>query len=183
MAFLLSFGTEVRDELRRNWGWILAAGIVMVLAGVLALGNLFLATVASVYYVGLLMILGGAAQIVQVFRATGWSRLYWLIGGLIYIAAGFVTFSNPVFASSVLTLLLGAVLIVGGVVRIIMGWRVDPDLGKWWIVLAGVVTTLAGLVILIGWPVNSLFVLGAILAIDLLLQGWAAIFLAFAARK
>ncbi|ARO13363.1 hypothetical protein BVG79_00001 [Ketogulonicigenium robustum] len=183
MAFLTTIGSEIRSELRRNWGWILAAGIVMLLAGILAFGNVLMATVASVYYVGVLMVIGGIAQLVQVFYATGWGRLYWLLGGVLYTLAGILTFFNPLLAASILTLFLGAALVAGGVLRIVLAWRVDPDLGKWWLVAAGVITLLAGLVILFGWPVNSLYILGLLLAIDLMFQGWAAIFLAFAARK
>ncbi|HLP67148.1 MAG TPA: HdeD family acid-resistance protein, partial [Rhizobium sp.] len=37
-------------------------------------------------------------------------------------------------------------------------------------------------VIAMGWPVNSLWVLGLFLAIDLLMQGWSMIALALAIR-
>ena len=51
-----------------------------------------------------------------------------------------------------------------------------------WIVAAGIVTILAGLVIATGWPVNSLWVIGLFLGIDLLFQGWSYIAIGLALR-
>ena len=78
---------------------------------------------------------------------------------------------NPILASSVLTLLLAAALLVAGVIRIWVGLRGRPKPNWGWIVAAGVVTALAGLIIALGWPVNSLFILGIFLAFDLIFQG------------
>ncbi len=39
------------------------------------------------------------------------------------------------------------------------------------VILAGIVTSLVGLVVLIGWPANSFVVLGVLLGLDLLFWG------------
>lgn len=172
-----------RDDLRAGWGWFIALGVVLLVLGGIAFANILLATVVSVYYVGILMLLGGIAQIVQAFRAEGWARLPWLVGGLIYGVAGVATFVNPLLASAVLTLVLAFSLIVAGILRIVFGVQIRPQSGWGWVVAAGVVTLLAGLVIVAGWPVNSLFILGLILAIDLIFQGWAVLALGLALRR
>ena len=48
--------------------------------------------------------------------------------------------------------------------------------------VAGVLTVLAGIVIAVGWPVNSVWVLGMFLAIDLMFQGWSYIAFGLALR-
>lgn len=56
-----------------------------------------------------------------------------------------------------------------------VGFRLSP-LGGWgWIVIGGLVTLIAGLVIAAGWPVDSLWILGLFLAVDLVMQGLALI--------
>jgi uncharacterized membrane protein HdeD (DUF308 family) len=159
-------------EVRQKWGWFVALGILMLIAGVIAALNLFLATVVSVFYVGAMMLVGGVFQIVHAFSVKGWGRLaWWLLSGLVYAAAGIIAFANPLLASSVLTLLLAAALLAAGVMRIWVGFE-SRDHKNWgWIVAAGIVTALAGVVIALGWPVNSLFILGIFLAIDLIFQG------------
>lgn len=172
------------SHLRSNWGWFVALGILMIAAGVIATLNLFLATVVSVFYVGTLMLISGGFQIVQAFRVSGWGRFaWWLFSGLLYALAGVFTFMNPVLASSVLTLLLAAALIAAGVIRIWIGFEHRSEANWGWIVAAGVVTALAGVVIAIGWPVNSLFILGIFLAIDLLFQGFTVLMLGFALKR
>lgn len=167
-------GLGAISELRDKWGWFVALGVLMLVAGVIAMLNLFLATVVSVFYVGALMLVSGIFQIVHAFSVKNWGRLaWWLLSGLAYAAAGIIAFANPLLASSVLTLLLAAALLGAGVMRVWVGME-NRERANWgWIVAAGVVTALAGLIIAIGWPVNSLFVLGAFLAIDLIFQGAA----------
>ncbi len=88
-----------------------------------------------------------------------------------------MAFINPVLAAGVLTFLLAAALLGSGAFRIWLGFKSKPSAGWGWIVAGGVVTLLLGLIIAIKWPVNSLFVLGLFLAIDLIFQGWS--FIAF----
>lgn len=171
-------------ELRAKWGWFVGLGILMLIAGAIAMGNLVLATVVSVYYVGALMLVGGIFQIVHSFGVKDWSRfLWWLLSGLLYAAAGVVAFENPILASSVLTLLLAATLFGAGILRVWVGLqhRSEPHWG--WVVAAGAITALTGLILAIGWPVNSLFILGLILAFDLIFQGASLLMLGFALKR
>ena len=106
------------------------------------------------------------------FGVKSWGRfVWWLISGILDAAAGVIAFMNPLLASSVLTLLLAAALLAAGVIRIWVGFEHRSEANWGWIVAAGVVTALAGLIIALGWPVNSLFVLGIFLAFDLIFQG------------
>ncbi|MBC2886242.1 HdeD family acid-resistance protein [Ochrobactrum sp. CM-21-5] len=165
-------------ELSSKWGWFVALGIAMLILGAIAFGNLVLATVVSVYYVGLMMLIAGVIEIIHAFGVKTWgSFFFWLLSGLLYAAAGIVAFVNPVLAAGVLTFLLAATLLGSGAFRIWLGFKSKPSKGWGWIVAAGVVTMLAGLVIAMQWPVNSLFILGLFLAIDLIFQGWS--FIAF----
>ena len=126
----------------------------------------------SVLYVGALMLVGGIFEIIHAFGVKTWGRFVWWLGsGILYAAAGIVAFMNPILASSVLTLLLAATLLAAGVIRIWVGFESRPKANWGWIVAGGVVTALAGLIIALGWPVNSLFILGIFLAFDLIFQG------------
>jgi uncharacterized membrane protein HdeD (DUF308 family) len=101
--------------------------------------------------------------------------LFWVLSGLLYLLAGIFAFVNPILASAALTLFLAVALLVAGIFRIWVGRRMKPLKGWGWIVAGGVITALAGFVVALGWPVNSLWVLGLFLAVDLLVQGWTLI--------
>jgi uncharacterized membrane protein HdeD (DUF308 family) len=171
--------------LRAKWGWILALGIVYVIAGFVALGSVVMATVASVLIVGVMMIVAGIAEIINAFQCKGWGRfLIWVLLGALYIVAGFVTFENPLFAAAILTLLLGASLVASGIVRIILAFSMKREQPWIWVLLSSIVTLPLGLLILVHWPISGVYVLGIFLRIDLAMAGasWIGISLALHRR-
>ena len=160
------------EPLRAKSGWIVALGIVYVIAGFIALGSVVFATVATVFVVGVMMLIAGVAEVINAFQMQGWGKfLLWLLLGVLYIIAGFVTFENPLMAAAVLTLILGIALVVSGIMRIVLGFSVKNGIPWMWMVLSGVITLLLGIVILAHWPVSSLYILGMFLGIDLIFAG------------
>lgn len=181
----MTFGLDAPSVLtvRDKWGWFLALGILLLIFGFLALANLFVATVASVFYIGMMMLVGGIAYLVHAFQVKGWDHiLFWAASGILYTIAGLLAFWNPALTAVIVTFFMAVALIVAGVFRTWVGFRLRPMRGSGWVIFGGVITALAGLVIALGWPVNSLWILGLFLAIDLTMQGWALIAVALAAK-
>ena len=157
---------------------------MLVLIALVALSNLLLATVVSVLFVGVTMLLAGAAHIVFAFQMKRWGQTVGLlVVGVLYVAAGVMTFWNPVLASTFLTLLMALSMLVAGIVRTAAGLAIRPASGWLWLAAAGAATVLVALVILAGWPVNSLWIIGALLAIDVMVTGCALSALALALRR
>jgi uncharacterized membrane protein HdeD (DUF308 family) len=164
--------------LRAKWGWILALGIVYLITGIIALGSVVMATAASVFVVGIMMVIAGVAEVINAFQIKTWgSFLLWILLGALYIIAGFVTFQNPLLAAVILTLILGVTLVASGIMRIILAFNMREGSAWVWVVISGLVTLLLGGVILAHWPVSSLYVLGIFLGVDLVIAGvsWIAI--------
>jgi uncharacterized membrane protein HdeD (DUF308 family) len=164
--------------LRAKSGWIVALGVVYLIAGFIALGSVAMATVASVFFVGIMMILAGVVEIVNAFQVKSWGKfVLWLLLGVLYVVAGFAAFENPLFAAAILTLVLGFALIVSGIMRIVLAFGMKEGMPWMWIVLSGVITVLLGGIILAHWPVSSVYVLGLFLGIDLVFAGvgWIAL--------
>ena len=165
------------EPLRAKWGWIVALGVVYVVAGCVALGSVFMATVATVVVVGIMMLVAGAAEVINAFQIKSWGKfLLWLLLGVLYIIAGLATFENPLLAAALLTLVLGLALVVSGFMRMSLAFGMMGGTPWIWVALSGVVTLLLGLIILSHWPISSLYILGLFLGIDLVLAGagWIA---------
>jgi Short repeat of unknown function (DUF308) len=113
------FGTnQSLAPLHAKWGWIVTLGVVYLVAGIIALGSVFAATVASVFVVVIMMLIAGVAEVVNAFQVKSWGRFFfWLIFGILYIVAGFVAFENPLLTAVWLTLFLGAALVASGILR------------------------------------------------------------------
>lgn len=160
--------------LRAGWGWFVALGVAFIMLGLIASSHLLLATIVTVYYLGALMVLAGVLQVVQSFQLKQWGGfLLWLASGILYAAAGIMAFLNPALASSALTLLLALFTAASGIARTWLGAGAMSEPGWGWVVASGVLSTIVGLILLLGWPVNSSWVLGLVLAVDLVFQGCA----------
>ena len=179
----LAAATEL-EPLRAKSGWIIALGIVYVIAGAVALGSVVLATVSTVLVVGIMMLIGGAAEVVSAFQVKTWGKfLLWLSLGILYVIAGFVTFENPLLAAAFLTLLLGLSLSVSGIMRILLGFSMRQGAPWPWVFLSGAITLLLGAVILAHWPISSLYILGLLLGIDLIFAGMSWIGVGLGLRR
>src|SRR6476661_11045464 len=72
--------------LRAKSGWIIALGVVYLIAGFIALGSVAMATVASVLIVGVMMIIAGVAEVISAFQIKSWGKfLLWVLLGLLYL--------------------------------------------------------------------------------------------------
>jgi uncharacterized membrane protein HdeD (DUF308 family) len=166
------------QSLRAKWGWIVALGVVYVIVGLVALGSVVTATVASVLVVGIMMMVAGIAEVISAFQVRTWGKFtLWLLLGGLYIVAGIATFQNPLLAAVLLTFLLGVALVVSGGMRLILSFGMK-ETGPWiWVAISGAITLMLGLVILARWPVSSVYVLGIFLGIDLVIAGasWISI--------
>lgn len=180
MALSSVFGT-----LKKNWGWLLALGIVSIVLGTIGLYMTFALTLATVLIFGALILAGGLLQLFHSFSCKGWkSRLWHVLIALLYVVAGFMIIQDPALTSGILTLMLAGVLIAVGVIRITMSIQLRKSVAGWyWALLSGIVSILLGGMIVLHWPVSGLWFIGLFVAIELILNGWSYVFFALAARK
>lgn len=170
--------------LRDKWGWIVAFGVVALIAGVIALGSAAMATESAVIIIGVMMLIAGAAEIIAAFSVKTWGKfLLWMLLGALYIFAGVVCIQNPFAAATILTLMLGIALIVSGLIRIFLATQMKHGTPWGWVVFSGILTFLLGLIIVAKWPVSSFFVLGIFLGIDLIFIGTSWITMGLALKR
>lgn len=182
-----NLSTGVRQELHRNWGWLLTLGIIFVVLGVIGvigLGMVVGLTLASVLLIGILLIVGGVIQVVDSFKCRGWKAFIWhLLIGLFYVFAGGLMIYDPVLASVVITAMIAWLLIIIGIARCIMAFTIKASNGWYWLLLAGMAALVLGILILVQWPMSGFWVIGLFIAIEMMINGWSYIFLALAMRK
>jgi len=171
------------DQLHKRWNWIVGLGIVLVVLGTIAIGSSVLFTLASMVFVGWLLIIGGALQAANAFSSKqGTSISIDLLSGLLYCIAGFLIVVHPAATAMALTLMIAILLIFGGVFRIAVAMTVRSD-NRFWLVLHGVINLLLGTCVLQEWPVSGLWVIGLFIGIDMLFNGWSLIMLGLAAKN
>jgi uncharacterized membrane protein HdeD (DUF308 family) len=171
------------EVLSRNWGWLLALGILMVILGMLAIGAPVVATIAVQFALGWILVVGGIAEGIHAFMAQGWRGfLLELLSAILYLAVGILLLVNPVGGALALTVVLAIFLIVEGVFKIIMAMRVRDHRGWGWLLASGILSLVLGVLIWSEWPASGLWVIGLLVGIQVLFTGWALLMLALAAR-
>lgn len=179
-----NLGDGVR-ALRAKWGWIVALGVIFMIAGVIALGSVMMATLSAIYVIGIMMIMAGVTEIITAFNVKDWGKFaLWMLLGLLYVAAGIICFFRPFEAVAIVTLMLGFALIIGGVVRGFLAWSVREAGKPWgWVALSALITLLLGLIIVAKWPYSSAYTLGIFLGVDLIFIGSSWLMIGLALKK
>ena len=177
-----TLGTAIH-AITGKWGWFVALGIGELILGGVASANLMAANLASVLVIGAAMVVAGIFQIIHAFSARGLRGfLFWQLAGIVYAAAGAIILYDPVLASLTLSLTAGVFLVAAGVMRAWAGFHARPAAGWRWIVAAGVLTFCVGVMLVAAWPSIGLWLLGAMLVVDLIFQGWGLIMFGLALK-
>ncbi len=155
----------------KHWWWFLVLGAAILLLGMIAIGCSFRATLFTIVFFGLLLMAAGIGQIVTAFWAGKWSGfMLSMFVGVLYVVVGFFLLAEPVGGAVAMTLVLAAMLIANGAIRLI-GALTERFDGWGWVVLSGAVSILLGLMIYKGWPTTGLFIIGLFVGIELLFAG------------
>jgi uncharacterized membrane protein HdeD (DUF308 family) len=170
------------DGADRERKWFLALGIFAILLGAVALSLPVVTTVASVLFLGSLLLVSGIVQIYQTLKAEKGKEFFThLVISIFYIVLGGLMVANPGIGAVSLALAMASFFMVAGIFRII--GAVTMRFRSWgWVVFNGIVAFLLGLLIWAEWPFSGLWVIGLFMAIEMIINGWGLVMFAAAAR-
>ncbi|HTR58417.1 MAG TPA: HdeD family acid-resistance protein [Casimicrobiaceae bacterium] len=165
-------------------GWSLALGILLVIAGVLALVFPVIAAVTAALYIGWFALIAGVIALVVAIRTRNEPHLAWRVAvGVLYLVLGFLLVANPIAAAASLAIVVGALMAASGVVEIMLALRYKPRSGWGWLLAGGVLSIVLAILIAIGWPLGSLVLIGYLVGIQIIACGVARIAIGSGARK
>jgi uncharacterized membrane protein HdeD (DUF308 family) len=174
-------GKELQT-LRRYSLFMLVVGVLLILVGVVAMSSWFNATVATVIFVGSLLLVGGVMEVVNAFWATSW-RGFWIhqLFGILYLVMGLFLVRRPEKGAEFFTLMIAAAFVIGGLFRIVAA--LTHRFHGWvWVLLNGVVTLVLGILIWQEWPESAVWVIGLFVGIDLVFAGMSWVMTALSVR-
>ncbi len=161
--------SEVQFQLRRT-GWDVAIGALLVIGGLVILGDAALATTVSILLIGWVLlivgVLGLAASLFRIGKGGFWSAA--LSGGLLTVL-GLFFLNNTEAAAVTLTLIAGAIFLTSGIVRLVVSAQ-DRDY-RLPLLLGGIVSTALGLIVLFNLFDASFVLVGVLLGIQVLVDG------------
>jgi uncharacterized membrane protein HdeD (DUF308 family) len=160
-------------------------GVIWIILGLFVLAAPFITFVAALAFVwvfGLLLAVGGVLHTIHAFMVRGRGFLLYLLEGLLSVVVGVILMVDPVGGVIGLTLLIGIFLLVGGVMRVALGFMLRAS-GVWvWLLISGVLEFVLGLVIVSNWPGSAAWVIGTFIGIGMLFRGSTLLALGLAPR-
>jgi len=184
MADAVQTVEDLKAKIRDNWGWFLTLGIALVIGGLILIAAPLATSIAVTILIAAVLFVGGLVQIYNAFKTQGTSSFIWhLITGVIAVIGGIVIYLNPLAGTFALTLVIAAIFIAQGISQILFAFKLKPHEGWVWVLIAGIVSLLAGFMIWMDLPSSAAWALGLIAGISVLVNGWSYIAIALAARS
>ena len=171
------------QDVKRNAGWLVALGVLTVVAGILSIGSPMVGGVAVTVLIGIAMLIGGVSRTIGVFRAGSFGQgALALIGGILTFVAGMVLVTRPGVGMASLTLMLGIYLLVDGVSGTFLAFHMRPEKGWGSMLFSAAIGVLLGIMLLKEWPLSGLWAIGTLVGVNLLFTGFSIISVGSAAR-
>jgi uncharacterized membrane protein HdeD (DUF308 family) len=172
------------NVVRQASTWSIVWGVLLIIFGTLAIGLPFLAAIALTGFIAWLIVLAGVVHLILAFHTHGAGSLIWkLLVGIAYLFFGGYLIVHPVLGVASLTLLLGSLFLIEGVLNIVLFFKMRSVGGSSWVLLDGIVTLLLGLLIYMQWPSSSLWAIGTLVGISMIISGVTRVMLSLAVRK
>jgi uncharacterized membrane protein HdeD (DUF308 family) len=170
--------------IKKASGWFIGMAIVFILLGMMAIIEPGVAGMAIAILVGWLLIFGGVAHLVAAFTGGGAGRVIWqVLIGIVYALGGVYFLTHPLLALGTLTLLLAAIILMEGIFEVIAYFRMRGEGGSGWLLVNALITLLLGGLIWFHWPSSSVWAIGILVGVNLLMTGMSRLMFGFAARQ
>jgi membrane protein HdeD len=154
----------------RRTGWDIILGILVMVAGIVLLGNVVIATAVSVLFLGWMALVSGLVLVVAAFfrlKSGGfWSAA---LGGAMLAVLGVFMLRNPLIGALSLTLIAGALFFASGLTRLITAGQSSE--ARWLLVISGLISVALGVWVLFNIGTATLTLLGTLVGIQTLLEG------------
>jgi uncharacterized membrane protein HdeD (DUF308 family) len=177
-------GQAVGEAIRRHWGLFLIQGIIMVILGILAIGEPMVASYAVALFAGWLFLFSGIVGLAGVFTTRHVPGAWWgLVSALLGILVGIYLIWRPLAGVVTLTLAVAIYFGAQGVCQIIAAIAQRSMLRSWgWVVFGGLVNIVLCALIISGLPGTAEWTLGLLFGINLLMWGFTLVMTALACR-
>ncbi|PTL78833.1 HdeD family acid-resistance protein [Vitiosangium sp. GDMCC 1.1324] len=165
------------------WGGPFIVGLLISLLGCFALISVGIASLATTFFYGALLVCMGIGEIVHAFgvRKTGPFLLY-LLGGVLSIVVGVLVLTRPDAGLAALTLMLAGYFFATGLFRTIASLM--DRYPRWgWDCVDGIVSMVLGSFITAQWPNSTIWAVGTVVGVSLLSRGLALMADSLAARS
>ena len=171
-------------DVRNATTWSIVLSVLMIAAGVLAIGLPMIAGVAVTAIVAWMLLFSGLLHVGFAWRAGRPGAVVWeILLGILYGAVALYLIARPVAGLESLTLAIALYLLLEGVLELVLSLQLRAASGSEWLLIDGIVTLILAVMIWSTWPSSAAWVVGTLIGISMLFSGMTRLMLSLAVRR
>ena len=170
---------DLTEDIKKRSGWSIVMGILTALLGVFLIAYpLATATITTLLF-GLVLILVGIAEFVFALHSQTAGKFFSkALLGVLYGITGVALAFFPMAGVAALTALLGTLLLIYAGAATATAFQLRPVEGWGWFLFDAITSLLMGILILARWPSSSIWAIGTLVGVAVLMGGIARIMIA-----
>jgi len=175
---------ELTGDVRSASTWSIVLSVLMIAAGVIAIGVPMTAGTAVTMIVGWLLLFSAVFHLVLAF--TG-GRPGAVVGEILlaalYAFIGYYVLTHPSVGLAGLTAGITVYLFREGILEFVLSYMLRPLPGAGWLLFDGIVTLALAIYIVTTWKSSESWMLGLLVGVSMLFSGITRLMLSIAVRK
>jgi len=168
----------------RSTRWHIVAAVLFILLGLYAIVEPTIAAVGIARLIGWLLLVGAVAHLIGTFKGGGSKRVFLqVLSAIVFVLAGLYLVTHPLIAIGTLTAVLAVAIVAEGLFEIVTYFRLRGGEASVWLLLNGIVALLLGGMIWVEWPSSSVWAIGTLVGVNLLVTGVTRLMFGLAGRR
>jgi uncharacterized membrane protein HdeD (DUF308 family) len=156
----------------------------MILLGAVALFLPFATGIAVSILLSWIIILAGCAFVASAFAGRDDGAFIWrMLIGVVYIAGGGYLAFHSTIALESFTMVLGLIFVLEGILDLVVFFQFHDYPRSGWILFDAIISLVLAYLIMRPWPTSSMWAIGIILGIDLIVSGVTRVIYGSSARR
>ncbi len=161
--------------------WVALLALLELVLGFVLLSFPALLGASAIWVAGFVLMAVALLRLVEVFTVPG-KRLWNLLAFCVYLVLGILMVIWTDFSLEAWTLAIGLALLIGGALRLGVAVSLTRQPGSAWRYFNAIVSLILGAMVCWGWPESSLWLIGTLIAVEMIFSGWTLLFLALAPK-
>ncbi len=171
-----------RETLKKYSTQTIVAGVLMMIIGLVGVFAPTLMSVVTVYFLAWLFLFSGLVQGYNTWKNYSGHIGAW-VKPTISVITAFLLMFFPLPGVAATAILLVVYLLMDAYSSLTLGWQYRPHKGWWLMLINGILSIVLAVILLAGWPVTSLVLVGLFVGISLFFDGAALVGMGLGAKQ
>ena len=175
---------SITDDVKKRSAWSIAMGVLTAVLGVFLIIYPFATAMITTVLLGWILILVGVAEFVFALHTQTVGNFFLkILLGVLYVCAGIALAFLPIEGVIVLTGVLGTLLLIQAGLLTVTAFQMKPIDGWGWYLADATASLLLGVLIFVKWPNSSMWAIGTLVGVAVLVGGISRVMIAAKIRS